>query len=65
MPSTAIDADVDDPGLAAEPQDLAEEVRQGLFVANAKASDRRVVGALVGADHPEGDVLSAAALDCA
>ena len=56
-------ADVDDPGLAAEPQHLAEEVGQRLFVANAKARDRRVVGGLVGADHPEGDVLSAAALD--
>jgi hypothetical protein len=28
-------ADVDDPGLRAEPQDLAEEARQGLLVANA------------------------------
>ena len=56
-------ADVDDPGLRAEPQDPAEEVRQRRLVANAKAGDRRVVGDLVGADHPEGDVLAAAALD--
>ena len=56
-------ADVDDPGLAAEPEDLAEEIRQGLLVADPKAGDRRVVGRLVGADHPEGDVLAAAALD--
>jgi hypothetical protein len=32
-------------------------------VADPKPGDRRVVGDLVGADHPEGDVLATAALD--
>jgi hypothetical protein len=31
-------------------------------VANSEAGDRGVVGDLVCADHPEGDVLAAAAL---
>jgi hypothetical protein len=33
------------------------------LVADPEAGDRRVVGDLVGADHPEGDVLATAALD--
>ena len=36
---------------------------QRLLVADPKAGDRRVVGDLVGADHPKGDVLATAALD--
>ncbi|GAA0673961.1 hypothetical protein GCM10010193_28450 [Kitasatospora atroaurantiaca] len=32
-------------------------------MADPEAGDRRVVGGLVCADHPEGDVLAAAALD--
>lgn len=32
-------------------------------MADAKAGDRGMVGSLVGGDHPEGDVLTAAALD--
>ena len=54
---------LDDAGLGAEAEHLAEEVGQGLLVADAEAGDRGVVGDLVGADHPEGDVLAAAALD--
>jgi hypothetical protein len=46
----------DQAGPAAEDQHL-------VGVACAKAGDRRVVGRLVGGDHPEGDVLRAAALD--
>jgi hypothetical protein len=34
-------------------------------VADPEAGDRGVVGDLVRADHPEGDVLAAAALDLA
>lgn len=56
-------ADIDQAGLRAEAEHLAEEVAESLLVANAKAGDRGVVGNLVGADHPEGDVLPAAALD--
>jgi hypothetical protein len=54
---------VDPPCLG---EDLGGDgARQGLLMANPKARDRRVVGDLVGADHPEGDVLAAAALDSA
>ena len=56
-------ADRDQAGLAAEDQYLGEELGQLVGVACAKAGDRRVVGHLVGGDHPEGDVLGAAALD--
>ena len=51
------------PRLGTEAEHLAKEARQRLLVANPKARDRRVVGHLVRADHPEGDVLAAAALD--
>ena len=51
------------PGLGAESEHLAEDVGQGLLVAHPEAGDRGVVGHLVGADHAEGDVLAAAALD--
>ena len=34
-----------------------------MLVAHPEAGDRGVVGHLVCADHPEGDVLAAAALD--
>jgi hypothetical protein len=37
-------AEVDDQGLGPETQNLAEELRQRLLVADAKARDRRVVG---------------------
>jgi hypothetical protein len=51
------------PALGAEPEHLAEDVRERLFVAHPEAGDRGVVRRLVGADDPEGDVLAAAALD--
>ena len=51
------------PAFGAEAEHLAEEVGERVLVADAEAGDRRVVGDLVGADHPEGDVLAAAALD--
>ena len=55
--------DLDQSGLGAEAEDLAEEVSESLLVADSEAGDRGVVGSLVRADHPEGDVLAAAALD--
>ena len=55
--------DLDQPGLGAEAEDLAKELAQGGLVADSEAGDRRVVWHLVGADHPEGDVLATAALD--
>ena len=63
VPSTASTAHLDEPRVGAEAEHLAEEIGEGLLVAGAEAGDRRVVGDLVGADHPEGDVLAAAALD--
>jgi len=51
--------------LRAESEHLAEAAREGLLVANPETRDRRVVGGLLGADHPEGDVLTAAALNSA
>ena len=55
--------DLDQTGPGAEAQDLAEEIGDGPLVADAEAGDRGVIGRLVGGDHPEGDVLPAAALD--
>ena len=51
------------PRLRTEAEHLTEQLRQGLLVADSEARDRRVVGELVRADHPEGDVFTAAALD--
>ena len=60
--------DRDDPNanearLGAERQHVTEQIRESLLVALAKARDRRVIGNLVGRDHPERDVLHAAPLD--
>jgi hypothetical protein len=44
-------------------QGEVRKIAQSSVVASTVTADRRVVGALVGADHPEGDVLPAAALD--
>jgi hypothetical protein len=60
VPSTASTPTSTIPAFA---QDPAEQIRERGLVANAKARDGGMVGDLVGADHPEGDVLSAAALD--
>jgi hypothetical protein len=56
-------ADRDQAGLGAEGEHLAKEPRELVLVAGPKARDRRVVGLLVGGDHPEGDVLDQAAFD--
>src|SRR4051794_37102363 len=57
------DADADQAGFGAEREYLTEQPRQRALVALTEARDRRVIRALVGADHPRGDVLDAAALD--
>ena len=49
--------------MRAEAEHPAEEVGERFLVADPKPGDRRVVGDLVRADHPEGDVLATAALD--
>ena len=62
----AVDRDHPDPneaGLGAEREHLTEQPRQRGLVALAEARDRRVIRALVSADHPRGDVLDAAPLD--
>jgi hypothetical protein len=52
-------ADLDQAGLPAQGQDLAEQTGQRVLVALAKARDRRVVGHLLGGDHAEGDITLA------
>jgi hypothetical protein len=49
--------------LGADREHLAEQLRQRVLVALAKASDRGVIGALVCGYHAVGDVLGALALD--
>ena len=56
-------SDRDQAGLSAEDEDLGEELGQGVLVADAEAGDRGVVGALVGGNHAEGDVLVQLAFD--
>jgi hypothetical protein len=56
-------ADTDQPRLGAHRQHLAEQLAQRALVALTKARDGRVIGRLIGADHPRGDVLDTAALD--
>ena len=63
VPSTANTATSTIPASRAEAEHLAEEIGERLLMAGAKARDRRVIGDLVGADHPKGDVLATAALD--
>ena len=55
--------DTNKTGLRAKREHLPEQLRKGPLVALAEARDRRVIRALVRADHPRGDVLDAAALD--
>jgi len=53
----------DQAGRGAQPENLDEAVREGLFVRLPEPRDGAVVGGGVGGDHPEGDVLVAPALD--
>ena len=55
--------DANQAGLGAEREHLAEQLGQRALVALTEARDRRVIRALVGADHPRGDILDAAPLD--
>src|SRR6266511_5675406 len=51
------------PTSAARRSTWFEQVRQRLVVVSGEPGDGGVVGALVGGDEPEGDVLHAASLD--
>jgi hypothetical protein len=57
------DPDRDEPGIGAQPEDLAEQRSQRRLVTDAEARHRGVIGHLVGRDHPERDILAAATLD--
>ena len=49
--------DPDQPRLPAQAEDRGEQLRQRGLVAAAELGDRRVVGDVVCANHPVGDVL--------
>jgi hypothetical protein len=57
------DADLDQPGARAKREHLAEQVGDRRLMAHTEARDRRVIGRLVGRDHPKGDVVVAMTLD--
>lgn len=57
------DADVDEAGLRAQRQDLAEQLGDRVLLADAKPRDRGVIGRVVGGDDPEGDVVATTPLD--
>jgi len=64
----AVDRDhpnLDHPGLSAQSEHAAEELRDRVLVALAKARDRRVIGHLIGRDHPNRDILHTGPLDAA
>jgi hypothetical protein len=56
-------ADLDHPGGGAQLQRRHQEAGQGLLVASAEPRDGHMIRGLVGGQHPEGDVLSAAAFE--
>ena len=55
--------DLHEPCLLAQPEHRAEQLGQRVLVAGAEPRDRRVIGLLLGGDHPVGDILDAPALD--
>jgi hypothetical protein len=57
--------DPDQPRPPAKGEDRREHIRQRRLMAHPELRDRRVVGDVVCADHPVGDVLLALALDAA
>jgi hypothetical protein len=57
--------DLDHPGPCAQPKDAAKQVGDRVLVTLAKPRDRRVIGHLVGRDHPKRDVLHTCPLDAA
>jgi hypothetical protein len=62
----AIDGDDPDPHQPrsrAQLEHAAEQLRDRPLVSGAEAGNRRVVGNLVGRDHPKGDIVAAAPLD--
>ena len=56
-------ADLDQPAARAQRQHLAEQAGDRLLMTLDEPRDRRVIRALLGRQHPEGDVLLAGALD--
>jgi hypothetical protein len=63
VPSIAITPTRTNPASSQEGEDPGEELSQGRLVTATKLGDRRVIGDVVGTDHPVGDVLLASALD--
>ena len=51
------------PRPSAEREHAAEQLGNRLLVTRAEARDGRVVGSLIGRDHPEGNIVAAAPLD--
>jgi hypothetical protein len=56
-------AEANQPGRGAQPQRLDEEAGQGLLVADTEPRDGHMIGRLVAAQYPEGEILDAAPLD--
>jgi hypothetical protein len=57
------DTELDHPGLRAELEHPTEQLGDRALMPRAKARDRRMIGRLIGSDHPKGDVLAATSLD--
>jgi hypothetical protein len=57
------DPDLHKPRPGAQSEHASEQLGDRLLVAGPEASNRRVVGNLVGRDHPEGDIVATAPLD--
>src|ERR1035437_6484064 len=55
--------DLHEARLPAQPKHRAEQLGQRVLMAGTEARDRRVIGLLLGSDHPVGDILHALALD--
>ena len=55
--------DLHEARLLAQPKHRAEQLGQRVLVAGTESRDRRVIGLLLGGDHPVGDILHALALD--
>jgi hypothetical protein len=57
------DADLGEPTARAEREHFAEQVGDRVLVALEEPRERRVIRALLGGQHPKGDVFLAGALD--
>jgi len=63
VPSSATVPTDTNPALAQSASTLVNVAASALLMPNPKARDRRVIGNLVGADHPKGDIPATAPLD--